>query len=237
MEYHLLYHSPMDVPPPLSFRAVIRLRMNGKECEAGFSREYTGREEMPLQEIEAEGFSQDDDFQWEGKIPAFWYDEIRQLTESSEWKPASETQILLAIGDSPEWLSPVLEKPWTQLTEELIQACLEEGGRELPMEMVYGELLQNNFYEEIFLEWRYARKEINAMIKGGKQAIFSGKDWTEAVEQLRIWMEDEAEGKDLYQLPKFKGKYWLMNNEIWLPDRKKKYGRVWEWVDTNKVGK
>ena len=236
-ELQLLYHTASDIPPPLAFRAMIRLTKGSGPVAVEFNREYIGREEIPLQEIEAEGFSAEDDFQWSGSMPEFWYAELHKLAEESEWKEASETQVLFSVDGGETWLSPLQEKKWETITEEIIQACLEEGGKELPLEMVYGELLQNNFYEEIFLEWRYARKEINAMIKGGKQAIFSGKDWTEAVEQLRIWMEDEAKEKDLYQLPKFRGKYWLMNNEIWLPDRKKKYGRVWEWVDTNKVGK
>ena len=229
-DFTLLFHSASDVPPPHAFHALIRLGKGEGSCSVEFSREYTDREEIPAEEIEAEGFGPDDDFHWKGGLPAFWLEEMQKMVESSEWKPAGNTQVLLAEPGTENWLSPLQEKKWIRFAEELIQACLEEGGKELPMEMAYGELLKNNFFEVLSLEWRFARREIHAAVKGGLQASFSGRDWDEAEDQLKIWMEEESIGKDLYQLPKFKGKYWLVNDEIWLPERKKLRGRVWEWV-------
>jgi hypothetical protein len=233
-ELQLLYHTASEIPPPLAFRAMIRLTKVTGPVSVEFNREYIGREEIPLQEIEAEGFSAEDDFQWSGSMPEFWYAELQKLAEESEWKEASETQVLFSADGGATWLSPLQEKKWATITEEIIQACLEEGGKELPMEMVYGELLKNNFYELVSLEWRFARKEIHIIAKGGNQAAFTGRDWEEAGEQLKAWMEEEASDKDLYQLPKFKGYYWLVNNEIWLPDQKIIRGRVWEWVQHHK---
>lgn len=226
----LLFHTSPDIPPPLAFRAMIRISSSPGGAEVEFSRTYVGREEIPVSEIEAEGFTADDDFSWQGILPAFWHTETNKLIANSEWVPASETQVLFSAGDGEDWLSPLRENRWIVFCEELIQACLEESGRELPMEMVLGELLKNNFYEHLSLEWRFARKEIHAIVKGGKQTSFSGRDWDEAEEQLKKWMEEEATGKDLYLLPKFRGNYWLVNGELWLPERKKLHGRVWDWV-------
>lgn len=228
--YLLLFHSATDVPPPLAFRAMIRIGASEGKTKVEFSQAYIGREEIPPDEIEAEGFSMNDDFSWEGVLPLFWFGELEKLLAKSEWKPASETQVLLAQKDEDLWLSPVQESRWIVFCEELIQACLEEGGKELPMEMVLGELLKNNFYEQISLEWRFARKEIHALVKGGKQTSFAGRDWDEAEAQLKKWMEEEAAGKDLYLLPRFRGNYWLVNGEVWLPERKNLHGRLWEWV-------
>lgn len=233
-EFSLLFHSAADIPPPHSFHALIKLTgsRNG-ETQVEFTREYTDREEIPAEEIEAEGFSPDDDFSWNGSLPGFWMDDFRKLMNSSEWKEAGNTQLLLAEPGSDNWLSPVRESHWNRFIEELIQACLEAGGREEPMEMVFGELLKNNFFESVLLEWSFARKEIHAHIKGGARNTFSGRDWDEAEDQLKSWMEEESSGKDLYQPPKFKGFYWLVSGEIWLPARKKIRGRVWEWVSEN----
>jgi hypothetical protein len=233
-EYSLLYHSAADIPPPHSFHALIKISVSengGAVLE--FSREYTDREEIPIEEIEAEGFSAEDDFHWNGLLPGFWLEDIRSLMESTEWKEAGNTQLLLAEPGTENWLSPVQEKKWNRFAEELIQACLEEGGREDPMEMVFGELLKNNFFESVVLEWRFARKEIDVHVKGGARNSFGGRDWEEAEEQLKSWMEEESSGKDLYQPPKFKGLYWLVNGEIWLPERKKLRGRLWEWIFSN----
>ena len=233
-EYTLLYHSASDIPPPHSFHVMLRISAHPQgETLIEFSREYTDREEIPLEEIEAEGFSENDDFHWNGPLPSFWMDEIKSLMESGEWKEAGNTQLLLAEPGTENWLSPVQEKKWNRFAEELIQACLEAGGREDPMEIVYGELLKNNFFELVVLEWRFALKEIHVHAKGGARNSFAGRDWEEAEEQLKIWMEEESSGKDLYLPPKFKGHYWLVNGEIWLPERKKLRGRVWEWVFAN----
>lgn len=229
-DYSILFHTAADIPPPLSFRAIIRIQKASGATRVEFSREYTGREEMPLQEIEAEGFSSNDDFSWEGSLPAFWMEEAQNLAEHTEWKPAAETRILLSTSESDEWLSPVQEKSWILFAEEIIQASLEEGGRELPMEMAFGELLKNNFYEQLSLEWRFAHREIYAGTKRGDRQVFAGRDWEEASAQLKSWMEEEAEKTDLYQLPVKRGNYWLINNELWLPERKKIHGRLWEWV-------
>jgi hypothetical protein len=232
-DYTLLFHSAADIPPPHAFHALIRISGDKKMAEIEFRREYTDREDLPADEIEAEGFGPDDDFSWKGNLPGFWLEETQKMVESSEWKSAGNTQLLLSEPGTENWLSPLQEKKWVRFAEELIQACLEEGGKELPMEMAFGELMKNNFFESLSLEWRFARREIHAAVKGGTQAAFSGRDWDDAEEQLKIWMEEESSGKDLYQLPKFKGKYWLVNGDIWLPERQKLRGRVWEWVYTH----
>lgn len=229
-DYSLLFHTAADIPPPLAFRALIRIRKEGDYTHVAFSREFTGREEIPVQEIEAEGFSQDDDFSWDGILPGFWMDEAMKLAEETEWKEASETQVLLSASENGEWISPSRETGWILFCEELIQASLEEGGRELPMEMAFGELLKNNFYEQLSLEWRFAQREIYAQSKDGNRQVFSGRDWDEGAAQLKIWMEEEAGKNDLYQPPRSKGNYWLINDELWLPARSRISGRVWEWA-------
>lgn len=233
-EFSILFQSAADIPPPHAFHALIKIGAgNDGFASIEFRQEYTDRDEIPKEEIEAEGFSLEDDFEWQGKLPDFWLEETQKLVEATEWKSATNSQVLLAEPGTENWLSPVQEKKWIRFTEELIQACLEEGGKELPMEMAFGELLKNNFFETISLEWRFAKKEIHATIKGGTQASFTGRDWDDAEEQLKTWMEDEAAEADLYQLPKFKGYYWLVNGEVWLPEKNKLRGRVWEWVNEN----
>ena len=93
-EYSLLYHSAPDIPPPHSFHVMLRISATPEgEARVEFSREYTDREEIPPDEIEAEGFSEDDDFHWKGVLPVFWLEEMKILVETGEWKEASNTQL------------------------------------------------------------------------------------------------------------------------------------------------
>jgi hypothetical protein len=230
--YTLLFQTAGDVPAPHSFHVLIGLEaMAENKLKVEFKQEFTEREEIPKEEIEAEGFSEDDDFSWEGELPFFWMERLSQLVARSEWKEAAHTQVLLKDPEGNDWLSPSNERTWIGFTEELIQACLEEGGKELPMEMTLGKLEKNNFYEKVRLEWRFARREIQAAFEGGTKANFGGLDWEESQQLLKDWIENEAMNTDLYQFPKSKGWYWLMNNEIWLPYRKGQRGRIWNWVD------
>jgi hypothetical protein len=94
------------------------------------------------------------------------------------------------------------------------------------------EVEKNNFYEKIRLEWSFSRREVIAEKLAGEKVVFKLTDWEEGQNQLKSWIEDEASGRDLYQLPPFRGIYWLMNNEVWLPYTPNQKGKIWEWVDS-----
>ena len=98
--------------------------------------------------------------------------------------------------------------------------------------MTLGSLEKNNFYEKIRLEWSFSRREVIGEKLAGEKVVFKLTDWEEGQNQLKSWIEDEASGRDLYQLPTFRGIYWLMNNEVWLPYTPNQKGKIWEWVDS-----
>ncbi|HOY94267.1 MAG TPA: hypothetical protein PK509_00925 [Catalimonadaceae bacterium] len=231
-KYSILFQTAGDIPAPHAFHALVRLELtSGGKLKAEFTQEYIDRDEIPLDEIEAEGFSENDDFSWKGNLPKFWLDNLLQIHQKTEWIEAVNSQVLFMEPDSTEWISPTVEKDWIRFTEELIQACLEEGGKELPMEMTLGSLEKNNFYEKIRLEWSFSRREVTAQKLSGEKVVFKLSDWDEGQNQLKSWIEDEASRKDLYQFPTSRGIYWLMNNEVWLPYTPNQEGRIWEWVD------
>ena len=230
--YSLLFQTAGDIPPPHAFHTFIKLEVkNSNVLFTEFKQEYIDRNEIPVDEIEAEGFTENDDFSWQGALPFFWMEEMERILEKSEWKEATNSQVLLLDPVGTDFLSPVSERQWISFTEELIQACLEEGGKELPMEMTLGQLEKSNFFEKVRLEWSFSRREVLAQAVGGSQAKFAFLEWEEGQSQLKDWIEMEASEKDLYQLPKSKGWYWLLNNEIWIPYSKEKSGKIWEWVD------
>jgi hypothetical protein len=231
--YQIHFQSPADVSPPHAYHAMIRLEeIQNSDLVVRFSQEFVDREGIPEDEIVAEGFTLEDDFTWEGNLPRFWMEMADKLVKNTSWKAATQTQVLLQDPGSEDWLSPVDSKRWITFAEELIQACLEQGGKELPMELTLGKLEKNNFFEKIRLEWSFAKREVLGQLESGTKASFSLKDWEEGQDQLKAWIETEAfERGDLYQLPKSKGWYWLLNGEIWLPYKKGIKGEVWEWVE------
>jgi hypothetical protein len=231
-KYSILFQTAGDIPAPHAFHALMRLELSSAgKLKTEFTQEYIDRDEIPLDEIEAEGFTENDDFSWKGSLPTFWLDNLLHIHQKTEWTEAINTQVLFMEPDSAEWISPVIEKDWIRFAEELIQACLEEGGKELPMEMTLGSLEKNNFYEKIRLEWSFSRREVTGEKLNGEKLTFQLNDWEEGQNQLKSWIEDEASRRDLYQFPTSRGIYWLMNNEVWLPHTSNQHGRIWEWVD------
>jgi hypothetical protein len=231
-KYSILFQTADDIPAPHAFLALVRLELTaGGKLKAEFTQEYIDRDEIPLEEIEAEGFSENDDFSWKGNLPKFWLENLLEIHQRSRWTEAANSQFLFMEPEATEWISPIDEKDWIRFTEELIQACLEEGGKELPMEMTLGSLEKNNFYEKIRLEWSFSHREVTAQKLTGEKVIFKQNDWEEGQFKLKSWIEEEASLKDLYQFPTSRGIYWLMNNEVWLPYTPNQKGRIWEWVD------
>jgi hypothetical protein len=231
-EYHFLFHTASDIPPPHCFHVDLVLRSDGQnKCQVAFRQEFTDREELPVEEIEAEGFTLDDNFEWKGELPWFWWENLQQKMHRSEWKEQGLSQVSLQTPGSDEWLAPTDSKKWVGFLEELIQACLELGGKEAPLEMALGKLEKNNFFEKVHLVWSFGSREIQAALQNGTRANFAHLDWEEGQKELRNWIEEEANEKDLYQLPKSKGWYWLVNGEIWIPYKKGRKGRIWDWVD------
>lgn len=211
------YRTAQDLPAPHAFQAEISLIPTPEGLQVDFSREYIERDLLEKQEIEAEGFSHDDDFSWSGHLPQIWLDELSQLLAQTHLLPLEPKQLHL-VWESDQKIAgrPENEMEWLFFAEQMIQACLEAGGKELPMELVLGKLEKSNFFEKARLVWYFERKELMGQILKGPEKQFSQIDWEKSQKQLQKWIEQEAQHQDLFQLPAHKGLFWLLNGEVWL---------------------
>ena len=227
----IFYHTASDIPAPHCFSVKAEIHILTKEkMQVAVEQIFTDREEIPKEEIEAEGFSLDDDFIWEGILPAIWQEYMQHLLIESAFEPGSGIRVTILKNVSPEPQKPAFENNWVQFVEELIQACLEQSGRELAMELVLGRLEKNNFFEHARVVWLFPERKAIAEILKGEKKEFKGIEWTDSQKEIQGWIEKEAASEDLYQLPKRKGWFWLLNGEIWLPFQKNQNGKVWNWV-------
>jgi len=227
----IYYQTSSDIPAPhcFSVKAAVMVS-NKKELQISVEQIFTDRDEIPKEEIEAEGFSLDDDFIWEGTLPAIWLDHYQNLMKETEFKSGQGERITIENELNKALKSPIVEKDWVLYSEELIQACLEQSGREQAMELVLGRLEKNNFYEQARVVWLFPERMAIAEILKGAKMEFKGSEWTDAQKEIQFWIEKEASTEDLYQLPKRKGWFWLLNGEIWLPCDEKQKGKIWNWV-------
>jgi hypothetical protein len=227
----LFYHTAADIPAPHCFSVKANILVsNNASFQVAVEQIFTDRDEIPKEEIEAEGFSLNDDFIWEGNLPGIWSENIQFLLKKTDFKTGQGERVTIQKGLAEEVQKPMDEGDWVRFSEELIQACLEQSGREQAMELVLGRLEKNNFFEQARVIWLFPERMAIAEILKGEKKEFKGLEWTDSQKEIQTWIEMEADSEDLYQLPKRKGWFWLLNGEIWLPFQKDQKGKIWNWL-------
>lgn len=129
------------LPPPYCYRYTIEIKSTD-ELHIDFDIVYYDREELDPEEIEAEGFSVNDDFRWNGKLPAVWRGEVeRQLTNLKEGPAKKGARVKIVQDGKPIERSPGDSKQLEYFTQELIQAVYEASGKQesLLIRAIYNE--------------------------------------------------------------------------------------------------
>ena len=118
------------LPPPYCYRFKLEIRP-GEETAVFFSVQYYGREDLDLEEIMAEGFSENDDFEWRGVLPTHWKDEImRQVSATVEGKSSGGVQIEVTSKGKLQFRKPKSVNEFEFFVQELIQAIYEVSGKQ-----------------------------------------------------------------------------------------------------------
>lgn len=218
-EIQIHYHTGPYLSAPHAYQAEIICKPLADGVAMEIRQTYIDREHLDEKDIVSEGFTTEDDFAWQGKLPMVWLRNLEHRVGHLQLAEQPSEQLYLEIVSNEETKggAPLDEAIWITFTEQLIQACLEAGEKELPMELVLGRLEKNNFYEKGRLVWSFANRKLTGQILNGKTKSFSEEDWISSQTALRKWIETEAQQVDLYQVPSFKGLFWLLNGEVWLP--------------------
>lgn len=124
-----------ELPPPFAYAAVIVIE-GESEIQVTYSREYLGRGDLSNDEIEAEGFSENDDFTWEGILDTVWLKELKWFN-TCELSDSPDDNIYLHIKRKDGDGFPK-DGENSSLTFELLQqAILEKGEVEMPLTMTF----------------------------------------------------------------------------------------------------
>lgn len=146
----VISYQTQHLPPPYAFATVLQFDL-GDQCRATVQQEYLERDQLDEQEILAEGFSENDDFQWDGTIGNAWMKVLSTLpsyTYVSE--PHEDHYIHVAIDGQPMGYPKDIQSA-SILVQELIQAVFEASGKEAPLDI---QIHQKDSISS--LEWRFA---------------------------------------------------------------------------------
>lgn len=146
----IISYQTVHLPPPFAFAYTLELDVKKNSLAVKYQLEYLNRDSLSEEEILEEGYSPDDDFQWNGELDNVWSMYIKpELQKIKTGQPKENDPIWIhAKTDQVEGNLKDLEQ-WDFLLQELIQAIYEQSGYEKPLKLkiITRERGRSEFYE------------------------------------------------------------------------------------------
>lgn len=209
------------IPPPFCHRFKVEI---DNQANASLDLQYYDRDEISQEEIYDEGFTDHDDFAWQGNLPELWWQVVQQKVAKSNWKKniepyedGSSLQVKYKDNATFALLQPTDKNQWLAFTQELIQAIFEKAKKEAPLYI--GFVAETGEHADITFSFEHRSVTINL----GKNKSKS-MDWQEGQKLLKhIFLEDYYPEEGLEKLPKKKGNFISPGDGLWYPLSPEKY--------------
>ena len=147
-------YQPQQLPPPYAYAAV--LVVETEKMNAQFELEYLGRDVVSDDELRAEGFTRDDDFQWSGHLDQKWKKDIEGLT-TMDMDSNPDADIYAHVDLNGKALGfPRNINHADLIFQEVLQSILELAGLEMPLTSLC--LISNKKYD---LTWNFSKRTID----------------------------------------------------------------------------
>lgn len=215
------------VPPPFHYAYSLEVKLAELNNPFTYNIQYLHREELTEEEILEEGYTLNDDWQWQGNLPQNWQTAIFEQIQKQSWprKPekAHEEEAHLDItllGHDGQTLfegRPADPAVWEFFIQELIQAIYELAEKEAPFQLHYIEISSTHPSLQIHLEASFAQRTIKAKKQEeGEPEEQIQPDWKELKNIMKItFLPDYDYEKAREQEPKKRGKYLNTGEGLW----------------------
>ncbi|VXD12057.1 hypothetical protein [Marinoscillum sp. 108] len=147
-------YQTLQLPPPLAFAYTLEMEFHEEEIKIQYDLEFLNRDEITLEEIEEEGFSENDDYSWTGTLGKAWvedlYDDLLEVDLEDE---SEDFNIYLHMEISHDGQEDsgiaVMAEDWDYRLQEVIQAIYEKAGIEdkLKLKFIHQANGERSFYE------------------------------------------------------------------------------------------
>jgi hypothetical protein len=178
MKLTLRFETAPNVPPPFAYQYELALAFDPQSLHANLRLTYLDREDLDPEEIENEGFTQNDDYDWQGQLEPAWQAQLEKIWKKTKLETEDNG------SDNDDFLElemqattaltvgvPKNYEEWHYMAQELLQAVFETAGKERPFEL---KVLQNNessSVEAILTASFKARSAQVKRIENGKSAL------------------------------------------------------------------
>lgn len=164
------FQTARSLPAPYAYFFTLSVRPAFKEYLAvDLNITYPDRDDIDEDELIAEGYTRNDDFQWSGRLGNAWLQAVEALVRKTKIDALNEDEltedddfweITLTADDGSQTAGmPKNYEDWQYLIQELMQATYESAGRERPFELIYLEL-QRGGDVEVRLQASFADRTI-----------------------------------------------------------------------------
>jgi hypothetical protein len=204
----IYYHTNQDWPPPYCYEVYIELDGADLEQNIVFEMNYTHRDDLSEEEIEAEGFTENDDYTWSGKISSVWYAQFEHFKQKLVEGHSDEVpNFVVTIGEDIFGVNNELQVE--NFVQDLMQAVFETSKRDATWKLYLMDIDSASTIKENNLEVSFAERTVN-LANGKKQDWLQGKKLMETLYSCEI-----VDSKALNKKPWAPGQYLSFDNEYW----------------------
>lgn len=185
---------------------------------------YTERETLTEEEILEEGFSLQDDYNWEGKLPPVWHqavEKVLQQTTKLHKQPnaGSDSAAILQIQDlegaTHEGVPDNIEA-WIYFLQEMTQAVFEISRKELPLLLKYLEVSGTDDKLELIIQPYFSNRQLVAGVYENGKEQEKSHSWEKLKPLLKaVYLPDYDASKATKQQPATPGKYIDPGEGMW----------------------
>ncbi|PRY86942.1 hypothetical protein [Mongoliibacter ruber] len=173
------------IPPPYSHVFKLKIGFGKNFLDTNLELFYTDREELSEEDIFNEGFSLNDDYQFQGEVPKVWEQPLKELYAKSKWsnnKLDEEGGISVLAKDLHGKISrtvPLNQQDWQFFAQDYIQSIYELNKKEAPLTISY--LIQKpDENADIKITVKFAIRKVEVVVNGQDKEM----EWEKAKELL-----------------------------------------------------
>ncbi|MEM9675980.1 MAG: hypothetical protein ACFB15_17655 [Cyclobacteriaceae bacterium] len=215
----------LSVPPPYSHTYNFRLQLMPNEVQAVYALHYTDRDELGEEEIWEEGFSEDDDFHWEGVLPEVWREVLLSLWSQTQWIASEEVDetvenAILIVTTFQDGLPlegvPEPTGEWEYLLQELTQAVYEAAQRERPLQIRYLQRSSEGEEYQLTLKVHFLNRMLTIIRQQPQKTEQYNPAWAEVKPLLTALYQLDYHSEQAYaKMPKISGQYIDPGDGLW----------------------
>lgn len=210
----ITFRTAESIPPPYANQIEVKITPDENAgIEVDFSQTYLQRDELEEEDILEEGFTPDDDIQWNGTLNNEWKKAFEQIWEKRT-KPknlSSSAHDFFELMDEEEKSAPKNPADAKRFLEQMQQAIFEMDGREAALNIAVKEI-GNDGERSTILTASFKNRSYTQTINN--QPV--EQPWNQLDEHLKlIFAGDFVYEKASNKVPSKRGLYVNMGDDWW----------------------